>query len=88
MGKWIEDGDVIVFLTKQDRTYIVRAGDTLDRTYRVEKIEEDRLVLNYLPLGIRQTLQFAAAPPPAGTPPQPSLPSGPAPQPPALDIEM
>lgn len=62
MGKLVDDGAVIVFLTKQDRNYIVRAGDTLDGTYGVESIEDERLVLNYLPLGIRQTLPFAASP--------------------------
>jgi general secretion pathway protein D len=34
-------------------------GDILDDTYRVEKIDETRMVLVYLPLGTRQSLPLA-----------------------------
>lgn len=61
MGKLLESGKTTVFLTKEDRNYIVRTGDTLDGTYGVETVDEDQAVLNYLPLGIRQTLTFAPA---------------------------
>jgi hypothetical protein len=30
MGKMVEDGKTVVFLTKQNRHCIVRSGDTLD----------------------------------------------------------
>jgi hypothetical protein len=68
MGKLVEDATTTVFLARQDRNYIVRAGDTIDGTYRVEKIGDDALELVYLPLKARQTLPFtaAAAPVPAG----------------------
>ena len=74
LGKLVEEGETIVFLTKQDRNYILHRGDTLDGVYGVETIEEERLVLNYLPLGIRQTLSFSAvgalptSPAPTATP--------------------
>jgi len=61
LGKLIEAGKTTVFLTKEDRNYIVRAGDTLDGTYGVETVDEQQAVLNYLPLGIRQTLSYAPA---------------------------
>lgn len=48
-----------VFLARQNRESVARAGNILDGTYRVEKIDEDRLVLVYLPLGTQQTLLFA-----------------------------
>ncbi len=63
LGKLIDGETATVFLARQDRNYVVRPGDTLDGTYRVEKIEDDRLALTYLPLGTAQTLAFAAAPP-------------------------
>ena len=50
---------------------LVRLGDTLDGSYRVEKIEEDGLALTYLPLGTQQTLPFGATPVPARAPPKP-----------------
>jgi hypothetical protein len=48
-----------VFLARDNRESSARLGSILDDTYRVEKIDEDRLVLVYLPLGTQQTLLFA-----------------------------
>ena len=71
MGKLVADAATTVFLSRQDRNYVVRAGDTIDGTYRVERIAEDALVVTYLPLKIQQALPFTAtataAPAPAGT---------------------
>lgn len=61
MGKLIEQGNVVVFLTRGDRNFRVRVGDSFDGTYRVEAIEDERIVLSYVPLGIRQTLSFDAS---------------------------
>jgi hypothetical protein len=60
MGKLVEDAATTVFLARQDRNYIVRAGDTIDGTYRVEKVADDAVELVYLPLNARQTLPFTA----------------------------
>ena len=60
MGKLVEDATTTVFLARQDRNYVVRAGDTIDGTYRVERIADDGLVVTYLPLKIQQTLPFSA----------------------------
>jgi hypothetical protein len=70
LGRMIDGEDTTVFLVRQDRNYVVRAGDTLDGAYRVAKIEEDALVLTYLPLGTEQTLPFAAVAAPAAAKPQ------------------
>jgi len=71
MGKLVEDTTTTVFLARQDRNYVVRAGDTIDGTYRVERIGDDGLVVTYLPLKIQQTLPFgeAGAAPAAVVPP-------------------
>jgi hypothetical protein len=65
LGKMVDGEQTTVFLARQDRNYVVRPGDTLDGSYRVEKIEDDRIALTYLPLGMAQTLAFAATPVPA-----------------------
>ena len=63
MGKLVEDATTTVFLSRQDRNYVVRAGDTIDGTYRVERVGDDGLVVTYLPLKIQQTLPFGEARP-------------------------
>lgn len=71
LGKMVDEGTTIVFLVRQDRNYIARLGDTLDGSYRVEKIVEEGLVLTYLPLGAEQTLPFGATPVPVSAKPKP-----------------
>jgi hypothetical protein len=58
MGKLIEDGQMTVFLTKQDRNYVVKVGDTIDGTYKVEEVSARMMTLTYLPLKIKQTLMI------------------------------
>jgi len=67
IGKLVEDATTTVFLARQDRNYVVRAGDTIDGTYRVERIADEALVVTYLPLKIQQTLPFSV-PGPAPAP--------------------
>lgn len=58
MGKLIEDGLLTVFLTRQERNYVVKAGDTLDGVYKVEEVNPRMMTLVYLPLNIKQTLMI------------------------------
>lgn len=58
MGKLIDDGQMTVFLTKQDRNYVVKTGDTIDGTYKVEEVSARMMTLTYLPLKIKQTLMI------------------------------
>jgi hypothetical protein len=53
--KW-EDGQWQVFLGRNDETFVVRAGDTLDGRYRVDSIAPPTMTFTYLPLKERQTL--------------------------------
>ncbi len=71
LGKLVDEATTTVFLAKQDRNYIVRAGDTIEGTYRVEKVGDDALVLVYLPLKARQTLPFVARAPASPRPQKP-----------------
>lgn len=58
MGKTIEEGQLTVFLTKQERNYVVKVGDTLDGMYMVEEASPRMMTLVYLPLNIKQTLMI------------------------------
>ena len=58
LGKMLEDGQLTVFLSRQDRNYVVKRGDVLDGSYRVESIEPPLMTLTYLPLNIKQTIQI------------------------------
>ena len=56
MGKLIDGDGVAVFLTTGERNWVVRAGDTIDGTYRVQAIGEQKMTLTYLALQIPQEL--------------------------------
>lgn len=60
LGKAVEDGKVTAFLSRGENTYVVRAGDTLDGAYRVERLDERVIVFKYMPLGQRQELALGA----------------------------
>ncbi|HTO47432.1 MAG TPA: hypothetical protein VML91_07315 [Burkholderiales bacterium] len=68
MGKMVDGNTIVVFLANEDRNYIARVGETLDGTYRVERIADNELVVTYLPLKIKQTLPFGGD---TGTAPAP-----------------
>jgi hypothetical protein len=76
LGKLVEEATTTVFLAKQDRNYIVRPGDTIDGTYRIEEVGDEAVVLVYLPLKTRQTLRLTATPGPvpAGARPPKAMP--------------
>lgn len=61
MGKLLEEDKVTIFLSKQDRHFAVKAGDTLDGAYRVESVNAQQVVLTYLPLNMQQTLNLGGA---------------------------
>lgn len=60
MGKIVEDGKATVFLVQGDRNLIVREGETVQGSYRVDAIAEQAMTLTYLPLDKQQTLSFDA----------------------------
>ena len=61
MGQLSEDASTTVFLVSGDRNLVVKPGDVIDNTYKLESVSESAVVLTYLPLSQRQTL-------PIGTP--------------------
>lgn len=58
IGKLEDGANTIAFLLGTDRTYVVRAGDTIDNSYRVEEVTPQRVVLTFLPLKARQELSL------------------------------
>ena len=62
MGKMLEGGETVVFLTRGDRNYVVRKGATIDGQYRVDAIGPRTMVLTYLPARAKQSLAIGSAP--------------------------
>jgi hypothetical protein len=62
MGKMLEGGETVVFLTRGDRNYVVRKGATIDGQYRVDAIGPRTMVLTYLPAKAKQSLAIGSAP--------------------------
>ena len=56
MGRLNEDQSTTVFLTAGDRNLVVKPGDVIDNTYKVEQVTDSAVVLTYLPMNQQQTL--------------------------------
>jgi len=61
LGKQQHNGKWTVFLTNQERTYIVMEGVVIESAYRIEQITPPILSVTYLPLQQLQTLAIGAA---------------------------
>lgn len=62
VGKMLEEGkSSIVFLEKQNRVFLVREGDVIDSSYRVDTINAPVMTLTYLPLDIKQIVRIGEA---------------------------
>jgi hypothetical protein len=51
-----EAGGITVFLTAQNRNFPIKPGELIDGSYRVEAVDDRRVVFTYLPMGMKQTL--------------------------------
>ncbi len=60
IGRLAEDRDITVFLAMGERNLVVKAGDVIDNTYKLEEVSDSAVVLTYLPLSQRQTLSIGA----------------------------
>ena len=62
MGSYAHPGDATVyFLTRGDRVFDVRVGDTIDNTYSVDSAANGQLQLTYKPLNIKQSLPLGGS---------------------------
>jgi len=58
IGKAASDGAWEVFLSRADKTYVVRAQTVIDGVYRVDAVAPPMLKLTYLPLNQSQQLNI------------------------------
>lgn len=56
MGKLENGGATTVFLIQGDRNLVVKEGEVIDQTYRVDRVTSTDITLVYLPLGQRQVM--------------------------------
>jgi len=52
----LENGPLVGYLHQGDKAYAVRAGDVVEQTYRVERVDFAEITLRHLPLDIEQSL--------------------------------
>ena len=62
MGRYIEDGQEIIFLQYNDQALLARVGEQLLDQYRIESLAGGVMTIVYLPLNERQVLQVGEAP--------------------------
>jgi len=60
VGRLDDRSDLQVFLQNGEKIYVVRKGDVIDETWRIEGISEMELSLVYLPLHLSQTLSVGS----------------------------
>ena len=60
LGRLAEGPQTTVFLAAGDRNLVVKTGDVIDNTYRVDEISERVLMLTYLPQNVKQPLPIGA----------------------------
>ena len=60
VGRLDDRSDLQVFLQSGEKIYVVRKGDVIDETWRIERISKEELSLVYLPLHLAQTLSVGS----------------------------
>jgi hypothetical protein len=58
-GTQVTNGQPVAFIRQQDQLIVVRAGDAVGQSYKVESISPKAIEFTYLPLMQRQTLALA-----------------------------
>ncbi len=53
-----EPGQVLIHLQRGEQVFSVRVGEQIDEQYRLERMDEAALVIDYLPLATKQTLSI------------------------------
>ncbi|MFJ9991746.1 hypothetical protein ACIQSO_13490 [Pseudomonas putida] len=62
VGRLGDRDDLQIFLQNGEKLYVVRQGDVIDETYRLDRVSASELSLVYLPLHQSQTLSVGSAP--------------------------
>jgi len=61
VGRLDDRRDLQVFLQDGEKLYVVRKGDVIDNTWRIEAISDVELSFVYLPLHLSQTLSVGSS---------------------------
>ncbi|MDH4560067.1 secretion system X translation initiation factor [Pseudomonas sp. BN411] len=61
IGKLDDRRALQVFLLRGEQVLVVREGDLIDKTYKVQRIDAERMTLVYLPLDVAQSLDVGSA---------------------------
>jgi len=61
VGKLDDHSDLQIFLLSGEKIYVVRKGDVIDDTWKIERISDMELSFVYLPLHLSQTLSVGSA---------------------------
>lgn len=56
LGTYEQSARKVIMLVKGDQVYTVSVGDTIDNTYRIDKMEMGAVEITYLPLDIKQSI--------------------------------
>lgn len=59
-GKVVRGGEEVVLVSKGELVFPVKAGDTVDGTYKVESVGNEAIEFTYLPLGTRDRIAVAS----------------------------
>ncbi|WP_288376849.1 hypothetical protein [uncultured Pseudomonas sp.] len=62
VGRLDDRDDLQIFLQNGEKLYVVRQGDVIEDTYRLDRVSASELSLVYLPLHQSQTLSVGSAP--------------------------
>lgn len=60
-GRFLQDGQMQVFLTRGEYPVQIKVGDVLEGTYRIEAISPNNIAMTYLPLDYKETIVIPAA---------------------------
>lgn len=58
LGKYNDQNGLVVFLSHNGKNLIVKSGDIIQQTYRVDEIKPPTLIMTYLPMEIIQTINI------------------------------
>lgn len=62
LGRYIEDGQTVVFLQHNEQNFAAKIGEVLQQTYKVQAITASAMTFVYLPLNQTQNLDIGALP--------------------------
>ena len=55
------DGHVTVYLLQGEQSHVVRQGDIINQTYRVDAVSAEQVVFTYLPMKLTQILSYGSS---------------------------